>query len=133
MDNSGPLILYAEDEEILAELAVTALEDAGFRVARFRSSAQAMAALDERGGEFGAMVTDIDLGPKPDGWGVAQHARELHPDMPVVYVSGGHSADWASRGVPGSIMIAKPYAAGQLVVAVSTAMLGAEPHGDKGD
>jgi hypothetical protein len=46
--------------------------------------------------------------------------------MPIIYVSGGSSNDWSSMGVPGSMILATPYAAAQLVVAVSTAMLPAD-------
>jgi hypothetical protein len=35
-----------------------------------------------------ALVTDIDLGgSSPTGWDVARRARELHPELPVVYLS----------------------------------------------
>jgi hypothetical protein len=34
-------------------------------------------------------------------------------------MSGKDAADWASKGVPNSIMLAKPFAPAQLVTAVS--------------
>ena len=34
-------------------------------------------------------------------------------------MSGAHADEWASKGVPNSIMLAKPFAAAQLVTAVS--------------
>ena len=54
-----------------------------------------------------------------DGWEVAKRAREIDPEFPVVYMSGAHAEDWASKGVPNSIMLAKPFAPAQLVTAVS--------------
>lgn len=72
---------------------------------------------------FAALVTDIDLGDNSSGWEVARRARELFPDLPVVYVSGGSAHEWASRGVPGSVMLTKPFALAHLVVAVSNATL----------
>ncbi|MFI4966029.1 MAG: response regulator [Caulobacterales bacterium] len=123
-DDGGPLLLYVEDEPLILDLGVTGLEDAGFTVAAYRSGQDAIAALDRRGAEFKALITDIDLDGQVDGWGIAKHARELFPQMPVVYVSGGSSHEWASMGVPGSVMVVKPYASAQLIVAVSSAMLG---------
>jgi CheY-like chemotaxis protein len=117
--------LYVEDEPLIQELGVTALEEAGFALVAAQSGAEAISLLDARAVEFKALITDIDLAKGPDGWMVARHARDLSPEMPIIYVSGGSANDWASMGVPGSVMVAKPYAAAQIVVAVSTAMLGA--------
>jgi CheY-like chemotaxis protein len=64
---------------------------------------------------------------KLDGWEVAQHAREIEPDFPVVYMSGAAAADWTSIGVPNSIMLAKPFAPAQLLAAVSNLLNSATP------
>ena len=74
-----------------------------------------------------ALVTDIDLRGKMDGWEVAQHAREIAPDFPVVYVSGAAAADWTSKGVPNSIMLAKPFVPAQLLTAVSNLLNSGTP------
>lgn len=125
-DNAGPLLLYVEDEPVIRDLGVIALEEAGFAVDAIDEGGPAIAALEARGAAFRALITDIDLAGGVCGWDVARRARELFADLPVIYVSGGSAHDWASMGVPGSIMIAKPYASAQLVVAVSTAMLGSD-------
>ncbi|THD59290.1 response regulator [Phenylobacterium sp.] len=121
MDGIGPLILYVEDEPAISELAEVALEDAGYAVVGLASAAEAIAILDARAADFAALVTDVDLRSELTGWDVARHAREIAPSLPIIYVSGGSAGDWSSQGVPGSVMLAKPYALAQLVVAVSTA------------
>jgi CheY-like chemotaxis protein len=126
-DVIGPLILYVEDEPAISDLALVALEDAGYAVLTLASGAEAVAALDSRAADFCALVTDIDLGSEPSGWEVARHAREVAPALPIIYVSGGSAGDWSAQGVPGSVMLAKPYALAQLVVAVSTATVGSDP------
>jgi DNA-binding response OmpR family regulator len=84
------------------------------------SGENAVELLDASDGRYRALVTDINLGrDKVDGWDVARHAREIDPDFPVVYMSGKDADDWASKGVPNSIMLAKPFAPAQLVTAVS--------------
>ena len=55
-------------------------------------------------------------------------ARELAPAMPIVYMSGDSTHEWASQGVPGSVMLAKPFAPAQLVTAVATLVTEADMH-----
>jgi DNA-binding response OmpR family regulator len=66
-----------------------------------------------------AIVTDVDLGTKVSGWDVAHRARELYPNIHIVYMTGGSADDWSANGVPNSILIAKPFAPAQIVTAVS--------------
>jgi FixJ family two-component response regulator len=65
------------------------------------------------------LVTDIRFRQLPDGWDVARCAREINPQIPIVYISGDGAPDWASKGVPDSIMLEKPFARAQLVMAIS--------------
>jgi DNA-binding response OmpR family regulator len=62
-----------------------------------------------------------------DRWEVAQQAREIEPDLLVVYMSGAAAANWTSKGVPNSIMLAKPFAPAQLLTAVSTLLNSGTP------
>ena len=39
--------------------------------------------------------------------------------MPVIYMTGTQGEDWASKGVPNSVLLAKPFAPAQLVTALS--------------
>ena len=65
-----------------------------------------------------------------DGWEVAQQAREIDPQFPVVYMSGASAADWPSKGVPKSIMLEKPFAPAQLLTAVSQLLNAGTPPAD---
>ena len=123
-NENAPLVLYVEDDAILLDTGVVALEDGGFRVLGAKSGEQAITELEKPDAAFKALVTDIDLASGATGWDVARRARELIPDLAVIYVSGASSQDWTSKGVPGSVMLTKPFALAQLVVAVSTATVG---------
>jgi DNA-binding response OmpR family regulator len=115
-----PVILVVEDDHLIQSIVEEALTDGGFEIVVASSGEQAMELLDTSGGKFRALVTDINLsGDKLNGWDVARHAREINPEFPVVYMSGDSAEDWASQGVPNSIMLAKPFAPAQLVTAVS--------------
>ena len=117
------LVLVVEDEEMIADLITQALEDGGFGVVNAGAAKAALKILEDRSAELGALVTDINLGGKVSGWDVATRARELKPDLPVVYTSGADIAEWPSKGVPNSVVVTKPFAAAQIVTAVSTLTL----------
>jgi hypothetical protein len=60
------------------------------------------------------------------GWDLACAARERAGDLPIVYVSGASGHEWASRGVPNSLMITKPFAPVQVVVAISSLLVASD-------
>jgi DNA-binding response OmpR family regulator len=114
------VILVVEDDHLVRSFVEEGLTDGGFGIATASSGENAIELLDASKGKYKALVTDINLEPgKIDGWDVARHAREIDPSFPVVYMSGKDADDWASKGVPNSIMLTKPFATAQLVTAVS--------------
>ena len=119
MDQDVPVILVIEDEEGIQSLVEDALEEGGFEPAIAASGEEAVTLLKGRINNYRALVTDISLRGRIDGWEVARQAREIDPQFPVVYISGASADDWASKGVPNSIMLSKPFAPAQLVTAVS--------------
>lgn len=122
---SGSL-LYVEDNCFTQHDVEIALIEAGFAVLAVASGGEAMAALRSDSRPFRGLITDIDLGDGPNGWEVAREARRQTSDLPVVYVSGASAHDWAKQGVPASVMIAKPFATAQVVIAISTLLDPAE-------
>ena len=112
-------ILVIEDDQAIQTIVEDALTEGGFESAIAASGEEAVTLL--KGGliKYRALVTDIGLRGRIDGWEVGQQAREIDPAFPIVYMSGAHAEDWASKGVPNSIMLAKPFAPAQLVTAVS--------------
>lgn len=119
MEKTSILVLIAEDEAEIRSILEIAFEDGGFDVVLVATGEEAVAALDSQGEALRAVVTDINLGGNTSGWDVARHARELKADMPVVYMTGSEGKDWASLGVPNSILISKPFAPSQVLTAVS--------------
>jgi CheY-like chemotaxis protein len=115
-----PVILVVEDDHLIQSIVGEAMAEGGFEIVVSSSGEQAVELLDSSEGKIRVLVTDINLGrDRLSGWEVARHAREINPDFPVVYMSGDSAEDWASQGVPHSIMLAKPFAPAQLVTAVS--------------
>ena len=77
--------------------------------------------------DYRALVTDINLNSGMDGWEIARRAREMKPDFPIVYMTGAAAHEWTSQGVPGSILLEKPFAPAQVVTAVSQLLNKQEP------
>jgi len=123
MQNSaltGLSILIVEDEPLIGLAVEDALKEAGYDVRLITDAMDALHELESAAEALSALVSDIRLQGGKDGWQVARRARELNPLLPVVYMSGDSAIDHASQGVPHSIMVQKPFAAAQIVTAVST-------------
>jgi DNA-binding NtrC family response regulator len=112
-------VLIVEDDEIIQSLAEDALKDAGFDTAIASSAEEAVTLLQSKVADYRALLTDIHLKGRMSGWEVAKRAREIDPNFPIVYMTGAAGGDWASHGVPNSILLEKPFAAAQLVTAVA--------------
>jgi CheY-like chemotaxis protein len=113
------VILVIEDDEAVQVIVEEALIEGGFEPAIAASGEEAVTLL--KGGliKYRALVTDINLVGRMDGWEVAKRAREIDPEFPVVYMTGASADQWGSHGVPNSILLTKPFAPAQLVTAVS--------------
>jgi two-component system OmpR family response regulator len=102
-------ILLVEDEVWILLDVEHALEDAGFEVIAVNNAADAIARYDSDPTKFSGLVTDVRLGAGQTGWDIAWHVRRISPLMPVVYISGHGANQWRSEGVPGSVLIEKPF------------------------
>jgi DNA-binding response OmpR family regulator len=114
-----PVILVIEDDPPVQGVVEDALTEGGFEPAIAPSGEEAVTLLKGRVNNYRALVTDIRLRGRINGWEVARQAREIDPTFPIVYISGASADDWPSKGVPNSIMLQKPFAPVQLVTAVS--------------
>jgi DNA-binding response OmpR family regulator len=114
-----PIIFVIEDEFLIQEVLSDALTDGGFTVRSTGRGDEALDILDAEGGNFRAVITDINLPGGVSGWDVARRAREINEQLPVIYITGDSANDWASRGVPNSLLLTKPFAIAQAVTTVA--------------
>ena len=114
-----PTILVVEDDQLVQGMVEESLADGGFDVAIAASGEEAVALLKTKATSYRALVTDINLPGRVDGWEIARLAREIVATIPVVYMTGAAGDEWPSKGVPESIPLTKPFAHAQLVTAVS--------------
>ena len=120
------LTLLIEDEVLIRELLSSEFADAGFEVVSADDGDRAIAELEKGASRFSAVITDINLGDGPNGWDVGRRARELVPDMPVVYITGDRAHEWSAKGVPDSVVIAKPFIPMQVSTAIATLITAAD-------
>ena len=120
--------IVVEDEALIQLAVEDALTEGGFTVTLASSGEQAMAILNAEGAHFRALITDVNLAGQLMGWDVARRAREINDELPVIYMTGASAHDWASKGVPNSMLLSKPFAPAQVVMAVSQ-LLNANPIG----
>lgn len=114
-----PAILIVEDDPLIQGMVEEALAEGGYEVATVGSGEEAATLLKGKRTAYRALVTDIHLKGKMDGWDAARVAREIDPAFPIIYMTGAAGDEWPSKGVPNSILLAKPFAPAQLVTAVS--------------
>jgi DNA-binding response OmpR family regulator len=123
-------LLVVEDDQLIQAMIEEALSDGGFESAITASGSEAIDLLKSEISQYRAVLTDINLQGSVAGWEVARVAREVDPTIPVVYMTGTHGEEWASKGVPKSVLLLKPFAPAQLVTAVS-ALLNSIPPPDQ--
>jgi DNA-binding response OmpR family regulator len=119
VDELSVHLLLVEDDHLLQLDAEELLTENGFQVTSVSSGEEAFAALDRDAAQFSGVITDIRLGKGANGWQVGQHARQFVSSMPIVYVTADSAAEWASHGVPNSVLIQKPFVPAQLIAAIS--------------
>jgi CheY-like chemotaxis protein len=112
------LILVVDDNQVVAMTLAETLREAGFAVLKVNSGSEAMMLIEQAQG-LAAVVTDIRLEAGTDGWAVAERARDLHPDIAVIYISGNSAHLHPDCGVADSRMLQKPFLARQIIDAVS--------------
>lgn len=110
-------ILLVEDEPLIREVMAEMLENAGFDVTATCTGDEAAILLTEVG--YAVLLTDITMPGDIDGIGLAEHAREMYPAMPVVFVSGRPETEARAATIsPPVAFFRKPYDVDRLVTTV---------------
>src|SRR5215468_8918635 len=114
-----PVVLVIEDDPEIQAILENALRDGGFEPAIAGSGEEAVTLIKAFRSKYSALITDIKLLGRMDGWRVARAAREVDPAFPVVYITGASPQEWPMWGVPDSVLLPKPFTPEQLVGAMS--------------
>ncbi|WP_252272169.1 response regulator [Pseudomonas subflava] len=102
-------ILLVEDDQVVRLLTLEVLEEFGYQVLPFEEAPGALEAL--RGDEhFDLLMTDVGL-PGMDGRQLVRAARQLRPNLPVLFASG-----YGERELLDEVRASHPDAASEAVV-----------------
>lgn len=121
-----PVVLVIEDDQEIQIILDQALREGGFEPAIAGSGEEAVTLLKAFGSNYRALVTDIKLMGRLDGWRVARAAREVDSAFPVVYITGAASVEWPEHGVPNSVLLTKPFTPDELVAALAGVLAASE-------
>jgi len=122
-----PVILVIEDEYPVQGMVEEWLTEGGFSADILSSGEEALTLFKSGLKNYKALVTDVGLKGRLSGWDIARRIREIDPAFPTVYMTGAAGSEWASQGVPNSILLTKPFAPAQLITAVSQLLNAAAP------
>ena len=84
---SGQLILLAEDEPQVRELATAILEDAGYRVLVAKNGEEAVTLYDGHADRIAACILDVVM-PKLSGRHVQEYIYRHNPVLPILHMTG---------------------------------------------
>ena len=116
-------ILIVDDEEDIRELVAGILSDEGHETRTARDADSAIAAITERVPRL--MFLDIWLqGSRLDGLSLLDEIRAIHPQLPVVMISGHGNIETAVSAIKRGAydFIEKPFKADRLVLVAERAL-----------
>jgi len=90
-------VLIVEDDPLVRTMARRSLAEAGFDVLEAANGREALALIEEHG-SVEAVLTDLAM-PELGGQELAQRLSELHPGLPVIFMSGYTDDDLTRRGL----------------------------------
>jgi CheY-like chemotaxis protein/anti-sigma regulatory factor (Ser/Thr protein kinase) len=114
----GVTILLVDDDALISDSTAYLLEDLGHEVIEADSGANALEVL-RSGKKVDLLFTDYSM-PKMTGMQLAQAARELRPDLPIVMATG--YAELPAASTMDIVRLRKPYQQHQLVAEIAKAL-----------
>jgi len=114
-------ILVIEDDEFVREIPVSYLRDQGYDVTEATNGKEAIRCLQDDG-PFDLLFTDLVLPGGMTGMEIAQEARQLQPNIKVLYATGYTEEATIRSGPLAKVetIIRKPYEIAALGKAIRT-------------
>ncbi len=120
---AGKRILLVDDEEMLAKMGQTTLEQLGYKVQALTSPAAALALVQADPRQFDLVITDQTM-PEMTGMDLARQLQQIRPDLPIILNSGYSANLTAERTRAAGIreVLMKPHSIQTLAEAVQRAL-----------
>ncbi len=114
-------ILLVEDEAMVRAVAQRALERQGYKVTTANDGEEGLEHLREDD-PFDLVISDVVM-PNMDGPKMAQHIRQSHPRLPILFMSGYAEEQLRkSIDIPYMHFLPKPFSVAQIAEAVQDAL-----------
>ncbi|WP_246102035.1 response regulator [Methylobacterium terricola] len=117
-----PVILVVEDEALTIMDLSDVLDAAGYEALQSASAERALGLLTGRT-DIVALITDVELSGKTDGFDLARSAAQMRPDLPIVVVSGRSKPD-PDRMPSHARFVARPCRGDDILEVLRTLMKG---------
>ncbi len=116
---SGNTILVVDDHELVRNLIVTLLEDAGYSVSAASSGAEAIELVSETGDDIACLIQDLSL-PEMPGEKIISEVLHLRSNIPIIVLSVDDETHAAQRlsGLSIAAYVQKPFDTGELLATV---------------
>ena len=111
---NGPKILVVEDEFLIRLTLSEALADEGYTVMEATNGEEALRILSA---DVALLITDMQLPGKINGAEIARRAREILPELPVIFMTG-RPERIGSTTSSRDTFITKPYLPTEVCIAV---------------
>jgi PAS domain S-box-containing protein len=111
----GETILYVDDDEVVALTLEALMARLGYHPVRCAQGQEALGLLAQDPGRYAALLTDYNM-PGMNGLEVAQMARALSPDIPVLMMSGYVTDElrWQAAATGVAVVLLKEHCLEQL-------------------
>jgi two-component system, response regulator PdtaR len=113
----APLVLVAEDQELVRLYAVGLLEEAGFEVIDVPDAESALRTLARRP-DVRVLFTDVQMPGRFDGLELARKVHEQWPNVLFLVTSGDQAPSKPEIADHGHFL-AKPYTAGEVLTEIA--------------
>ena len=116
---AGKRVLVIDDEALIRMLVVDALDDMGFTSAEAGSGPDGLEILEQMD-RIDLLITDVGLPGGMNGRQVAERARELRPDLKVLFITGYAENAALNHGHigPGTKVLTKPFSVSELTAKI---------------
>ena len=113
-------MLVVDDEAAIRDVAHRVLTRAGYRVVTAADGHEALGLLQDQGMAADLVLTDVVM-PGMTGAAFADQAHAMHPDLPILFMSGYEEQGAAGEGWPGpgAQVIGKPFTRAALLARVT--------------
>jgi PAS domain S-box-containing protein len=120
---NGELVLVVDDEANIRTMVQRTLNNHGYETAGVSDGAEALKFVAGNGTNVRLVVTDLIM-PNADGMQLVRELRHLHPQLPIVTISGtqGHRAEFEKLPPPRIRYLSKPFSIDDLLAVVHEAL-----------